>query len=154
MAEAGGDAPPPVPPPGDPGWRSPQITPFTPTRAALCNRDSPQQPFFLPTPTHLFRSQVTADGKAATDEGVLREGSLCSFKACSFMVINTKGDNLRRLILQYESALAEITRLQDLSQNRWSLEDTVKSFPSDEATQHHAGTGRFPASYFGCGFRA
>ena len=74
-----------------------------------------QQPSFLPTPTNLFRSQVTADGKAATDEGVLREGSLCSIKACAFMVINTKCDNLRRLILQYESALAEITRLQDLS---------------------------------------
>ena len=73
-----GDGPPPVPPPGDPGWRWPQITPFTPTRAALCDRDSPQQPFFLPTPTNLFRSQATADDKTATDEGVLREGSLCS----------------------------------------------------------------------------
>ena len=99
MAEAGGDAPPPVPPPGDPGWRWPQITPFTPTRAALCDRDSPQQPFFLTTPTNLFRSQATADHKTATDEGVLREGSLRSIKACALMLVNTKCDNLTGLIL-------------------------------------------------------
>ena len=144
MAEAGGDGPPPVPPPGDPGWRWPQSPPFTPTRMALCDRDSPQQPFFLPTPTNLFRSQATAEDKTATDEGVLREGSLCSMKAIALMLLNIKRDNIRRLTLQYESALAEITRLQDLSKDRWSLEDTVKSLPLDEATKHHVQADSLP----------
>ena len=77
-------------------------------------------------------------------EGVVREGSLCNIKACAFMVLNTKCNNLKRLILQYESALAEITRLQDLSQNRWSLEDTVKSLSLDEATKHHVQADYLP----------
>ena len=144
MAEAGGDGPPPVPPPGDPGWRWPQSTPFTPTRTALCDRDSPQQPFFLPTPTNLFRSQATAEDKTATDEGVLREGSLCSMKAIALMVLNIQRDNIRRRTLQCESALAEITRLQDLSKDRWTSEDTVKSLPLDEATKHHVQADYLP----------
>ena len=144
MAEAGGDGPPPVPPPGDPGWRWPQSPPFTPTRMALCDRDSPQQPFFLPTPTNLFRSQATAEDKTATDEGVLREGSLCSMKAIALMLLNIKRDNIRRLTLQYESALAEITRLQDLSKDRWTSEDTVKSLPLDEATKHNVQADYLP----------
>ena len=60
------------------------------------------------------------------------------------MLLKTKCDNLRRLILQYESALAEITRLQDLSKDRWSLEDTVKSLPLDEATKHHVQADYLP----------
>ena len=31
-----------------------------------------------------------------------------------------------------------------LSQNRWSLEDTVKSLPSDDATQHHVQAVSLP----------
>jgi len=63
--------------------------------------------------THLFRSQAAAEGKVATGESALREGSLCSLETCALMLITIKLDDLRRRILQYGSSLAAITRLQD-----------------------------------------
>ena len=87
---------------------------ITPKRVALIARDAPQPPAFLTISTNLFRMQEVADVKqVVTCEGALSEGSLSSFKACDLTLINIKRDNLRRRILQYESSLAEITKLQD-----------------------------------------
>jgi hypothetical protein len=97
-----GGAPPPVPPLGDPGWMCPPpngIMHLTPQCAALHDRDAPQPPAFLPTPSNLLTG---------------KQAETCdSLKACALMLLNLQRDALAHQIQQYESTLAEITRLQD-----------------------------------------
>ena len=106
---------------------------LTPQRAALHDRDAPQPPAFLPTPSNLFNGK-----QAVTCDGAFHEGSFASLKACARMLFNLQRDALARQIQQYESTRAEITRLQDelalpVQQGRCNMADVMQVLATEFA---------------------
>ena len=97
-------------PPGSLGGRlylppTPTATLLTPPRAALHVRESPKPPDFLSTPpdplvAQEFKSPQSPVSLCTPTQLFSTEFSLRSTKACAFMLLNTKRDNLTRRIIR------------------------------------------------------